>query len=251
MIDSPIFMIQAVIVDDEIKALQSLTWELTNFSDEINVVASFTNPNEALAYLEKHTPDCLFLDIEMPTMDGFQFIRKLTNKSFPVVITTAYNQYALKAIKSQALDYLLKPIDTDDLEETIVKIKKYHSKNFSVENLEMALLNYNSRAVHKRITLNTDGKLLFLESNEILYAESDGNYSTIFLSDGQKIVLTKKLKEVNELLPSDSFFRIHNSYIINLNKIKEFLKTDGYVVLKSNHKIPVSRQKKSDFLDML
>ena len=115
----------------------------------------------------------------------------------------------------------------------------------------MVLLNYNSRAIHKRITLNTDGKLLFLESDEILYAESDGNYSTIFLTDGQKIVLTKKLKEVNELLPSDSFFRIHNSYIINLNKIKEFLKTDGYVVLKSNHKIPVSRQKKSDFLDML
>ncbi|WP_299318974.1 LytTR family DNA-binding domain-containing protein [uncultured Maribacter sp.] len=244
-------MLQAVIVDDEIKALQSLTWELTNFSDEINVIASFTNPNEALQYLEKNTPDCLFLDIEMPTMDGFQFIKKLTNKNFPVVITTAYNQYALKAIKSQALDYLLKPIDTDDLEETIVKIKKFNSKNFSVEKLEMALLNYNSRSIHKRITLNTDGKLLFLESDEILYAESDGNYSTIFLTDGQKIVLTKKLKEVNELLPADSFFRIHNSYIINLNKIKEFLKTDGYVVLKSNHKIPVSRQKKSDFLDML
>ncbi|HAI37743.1 MAG TPA: DNA-binding response regulator [Maribacter sp.] len=244
-------MLQAVICDDEIKALQSLTWELTNFSDEINVIASFTNPNEALTYLEKHTPDCLFLDIEMPTMDGFQFIRKLTNKNFPVVITTAYNQYALKAIKSQALDYLLKPIDTDDLEETIAKIKKFNNNNFSVEKLEMVLLNYNSRAIHKRITLNTDGKLLFLESDEILYAESDGNYSTIFLTDGQKIVLTKKLKEVNELLPSDSFFRIHNSYIINLNKIKEFLKTDGYVVLKSNHKIPVSRQKKSDFLDML
>jgi len=244
-------MLQAVIVDDEIKALQSLTWELTNFSDEINVIASFTNPNEALSYLEKSMPDCLFLDIEMPTMDGFQFIRKLTNKNFPVVITTAYSQYALKAIKSQALDYLLKPIDTDDLEETIKKIKKFNSKNFSVEKLEMALLNYNSRAVHKRITLNTDGKLLFLESDEILYAESDGNYSTIFLTDGQKIVLTRKLKEVNELLPSDCFFRIHNSYIINLNKIKEFLKTDGYVVLKSNHKIPVSRQKKSDFLDML
>ena len=244
-------MLQAVIVDDEIKALQSLTWELTNFSDEINVIASFTNPNEALTYLEKHTPDCLFLDIEMPTMDGFQFIRKLTNKNFPVVITTAYNQYALKAIKSQALDYLLKPIDTDDLEETIAKIKKFNNNNFSVEKLEMVLLNYNSRAIHKRITLNTDGKLLFLESDEILYSESDGNYSTIFLTDGQKIVLTKKLKEVNELLPSDSFFRIHNSYIINLNKIKEFLKTDGYVVLKSNHKIPVSRQKKSDFLDML
>jgi two-component system LytT family response regulator len=244
-------MLQAVIVDDEIKALQSLTWELTNFSDEINVIASFTNPHDALDYLEKNTPDCLFLDIEMPTMDGFQFIQKLTNKNFPVVITTAYNQYALKAIKNEALDYLLKPIDTDDLEDTIAKIKKFNNKNFSIEKLEMAMLHFNSKSIHKRITINTDGRLLFLESDEILYAESDGNYSTIFLTDGQKIVLTKKLKEVNQLLPSDSFFRVHNSYIINLNKIKEFLKTDGYVVLKSNHKIPVSRQKKSDFLDLL
>lgn len=244
-------MLQAVIVDDEIKALQSLSWELTNFSDEIEVMASFTNPFEALEYLQKNTPDCLFLDIEMPTMDGFQFIQKLTNSNFPVIITTAYNQYALKAIKNQALDYLLKPIDTDDLEDTIVKIKKFKANNFSIENLEMALLNFNSKTSNKRITLNTDGKLLFLESDEILYAESDGNYSTLFLSDGQKIVLTKKLKEVNNLLPTDSFFRIHNSYIVNLNKIKEFLKTDGYVILKSNHKIPVSRQKKSDFLDLL
>ncbi|WP_396636057.1 LytR/AlgR family response regulator transcription factor [Maribacter sp. R77961] len=244
-------MLEAVIVDDEIKALKSLTWELTNFSEEINVCASFTNPFEALAYLEKNTPDCLFLDIEMPTMDGFQFIQKLTNKNFPVVITTAYNQYAIKALKNEAIDYLLKPIDTDDLKETIIKIKKFNSKNFTAEKLEQILLNFNSNLVNKKITLNTDGKLLFLESDEILYAESDGNYSTIFLADGQKIVLTKKLKEVNALLPQDSFFRIHNSYVINLNKIKEFLKTDGYVVLKSNHKIPVSRQKKSDFLDLL
>jgi two-component system LytT family response regulator len=244
-------MLEAVIVDDEIKALQSLSWELTNFSDEINVSASFTNPFEALEYLSSNTPDCLFLDIEMPTMDGFQFIQKLTNKNFPVVITTAYNQYAIKALKNEAIDYLLKPIDTDDLQETILKIKKYNAKNLTVERLEQILINFNARSLNKKITLNTDGKLLFLESDEILYAESDGNYSTIFLSDGHKIVLTKKLKEVNELLPSDSFFRIHNSYIINLNKIKEFLKTDGYVILKSNHKIPVSRQKKSDFLDLL
>lgn len=233
------------------KALQSLSWELTNFSDEIKVVASFTDPHEALEYLEKNIPDCLFLDIEMPTMDGFQFIQKLKNKEFPVVITTAYNQYAIKALKNEAIDYLLKPIDTDDLKETITKIKKYNAKNFTSERLEKILLNFNSNSLDKKIMFNTDGKLLFLESDEILYAESDGNYSTIFLADGQKIVLTKKLKEVNEMLPQESFFRIHNSYVINLNKIKEFLKTDGYVVLKSNHKIPVSRQKKSDFLDML
>ncbi len=244
-------MLEAVIVDDEKKALQSLSWELTNFSDEINVVASFTDPLEALSFLSQNTPDCLFLDIEMPTMDGFQFIQKLSNKDFPVVITTAYNQYAIKALKNEAIDYLLKPIDTDDLKDTIVKIKKFNEKNYTADRLEKILLNFNANEKHKKITFNTDGKLVFLESDQILYAESDGNYSTIYLEDGHKIVLTKKLKEVNELLPSDSFFRIHNSYIINLTKIKEFLKTDGYVILQSNHKIPVSRQKKSDFLDLL
>jgi len=244
-------MLEAVLVDDEIKALQSLSWELTNFSDEIKVVASFTDPIEALQYLERNPPDCLFLDIEMPTMDGFQFIQKIKTKEFPVVITTAYNQYAIKALKNEAIDYLLKPIDTDDLNATIAKIKKFNSKNYTAEKLEKILLKFNSDSLQKKITINTDGKLLFLESEEILFAESDGNYSTLFLSDGQKILLTKKLKEVNQLLPKDTFFRIHNSYIINLNKIKEFLKTDGYVILQSNHKIPVSRQKKSDFLDLI
>lgn len=244
-------MLEAVIVDDEIKALQSLSWELTNLSDEVDIIASFTDAHEALKYLEENTPDCLFLDIEMPAMDGFQFIKNLKNKNFPVVITTAYNQYALQALKNEAVDYLLKPIDSDDLEVTIAKVKKYNAKNFTVDRLEKILLNFNAESQSKKITINTDGKLVFLNSDDILYAESDGNYSTIFLADGQKILLTKKLKEVNTLLPENSFFRIHNSYIINLNKIKEFLKTDGYVVLESNHKIPVSRQKKSDFLDML
>ena len=244
-------MLEAVLVDDEAKALESLRWELSNLSDEVKVIASFTDVHKALGYLERNTPDCLFLDIEMPVMDGFQFIKNLKNKNFPVIITTAYNQYALKALKNEAIDYLLKPIDSDDLNDTIVKIKKFNDKSQTAEKLEQILLNFNSRSLDRKITINTDGKLLFLESEEILYAESDGNYSTLFLEDGQKILLTKKLKEVNELLPSESFFRIHNSFVVNLNKIKEFIKTDGYVVLKTNHKIPVSRQKKSDFLNLL
>jgi len=244
-------MLKAVIVDDEVKALQSLSWELTNLSDEVDIVASFTDAHEALYYLEHNSPDCLFLDIEMPTMDGFQFIRTLKNKDFPVVITTAYNQYALQALKNEAIDYLLKPIDSDDLRVTLGKIKRYNAKNMTLERLEKILLDRSADAHGKKITINTDGRLVFLNSDDILFAESDGNYSTIFLKDEQSILLTKKLKEVNALLPENSFFRIHNSYIINLNKIKEFFKTDGYVVLESNHKIPVSRQKKSDFLDML
>src|SRR5690606_13508737 len=119
-------MIKAVIVDDEPKAIQSLIWELSNFSNEIEVIKSFSNPEEAIVYLDNNELDCLFLDIQMPTMDGFQFLEKLMNKDFAVVITTAYNEFAIKALKHEAIDYLLKPIDSDDLEETIKKVKKYN-----------------------------------------------------------------------------------------------------------------------------
>lgn len=244
-------MIKAVIIDDEPKAIQGLSWELANFETEIEVVATFTEPEKALNYLNSSNIDCLFLDIEMPTMDGFQFLKKLETKDFAVVITTAYNEYAITALKNEAVDYLLKPIDTDDLAETLSKIKKYNSKGFSADKFEDILLKFNNKLHHKKITINTDGKLVFIEPTNIFYAASDGNYSTLFLSDNKKIVVTKKLKEIGKLLPKDNFFRIHNSYIINLHKIKEFLKTDGYVILENNAKIPVSRQRKSEFLDKI
>ena len=244
-------MIKAVIVDDEPKAIQSLMWELSNFSTEIEVIKTFSNPDEAIDYLDNSELDCLFLDIQMPTMDGFQFLEKLTNKDFAVVITTAYNEFAIKALKHEAIDYLLKPIDSDDLEETIKKVKKYNSKLFNSNKIEEVLVNFNSKFNKKKITINTDGKLIFLEADDILYVESDGNYSTIVLENDPKIVITKKLKEMSAILPENQFFRIHNSYIINLKKIKEFIKSEGYVVMESNDKIPVARQRKSEFLDKL
>lgn len=244
-------MIKAVIVDDEPKAIQSLSWELNHFSDEIDVIKTFSNPEDAIDYLNFHTPDCLFLDIQMPTMDGFQFLEKLNNKDFAIIITTAYNEFAIQALKHEAIDYLLKPIDSDDLSDTIKKIKKHNNKFYNSSKIEEALSNFNAKFDQKKITINTDGKLIFLNVDDILFVESDGNYSTIVTKDGQKILITKKLKEVNDILPEHYFFRIHNSYIINLNKIKEFIKNDGYVVMESNHKIPVARQRKSDFLDKL
>lgn len=242
-------MLTAVIVDDEPKAIQGLSWELSSFNDQINVIATFNDPEKALIYLANNEIDCLFLDIEMPTMDGFQFLGKLKSRDFAVVITTAYNQYAIKALKNEAIDYLLKPIDTDDLKETIAKIKKYNFKSLNSREIEKVLLNFNKKLNNKKITINTDGKLIFLEPEEIVFIESDGNYSSIHTTNNKKIVVTKKLKEVNTLLSEELFFRIHKSYIINLKKVKEFLKTDGYVVLENNQKIPVSRQKKAEFLD--
>lgn len=244
-------MIKAVIIDDEPKAIKGLSWELDNFNEEVEVVATFTEPEKALTYLNKTKIDCLFLDIEMPTMDGFQFLEKINHQNFAVIITTAYNEYAIKALKKEAIDYLLKPIDSDDLKEALEKVKKYKAKDFSPKKFEDMLLQFNNKHNTKKITINTDGKLVFLNPSDIYYIASDGNYCTLYLSENKKIVVTKKLKDLNDLLPQDHFFRIHNSYIINLGKIKEFLKSDGYVILDNNSKIPVSRQRKSEFLEKL
>ena len=244
-------MLRAVIVDDELKAIQSLSWELTNFNKDIEVIKTFTDPFKALQFLKDYTPDCLFLDIQMPTMDGFQFLDKLDNKDIAVVITTAYDEYAIKALKREALDYLLKPIDSDDLSQALDKIQKFKNRNINSDKIENILLEFNAKNNNKKIIISTEGKLMFIKQEDILFVESDGNYSTLFLTDNQKILVTKKLKEINQILPTQGFFRIHNSYIINLNKIKEFLKTDGYVIMESGHKIPVARQRKSDFLEKL
>lgn len=244
-------MLRAVIVDDEPKAIQGLIWELSNFSSEIEVMASFTNPYEALTYLETNTPDCLFLDVQMPTIGGFQFLEQLKTTDFAIIITTAYDEYAIKALKHDAIDYLLKPIDSDDLRTSIAKIKKHSERVINAEKFERMLTNFNSKFDKKRITINTDGKLLFLDVDDIIYVESDGNYSTLYLQSTKKIVVTKKLKEVDAMLPEHYFFRIHNSYIINLNKIKAFVKNEGYVIMDSDHKIPVARKRKSDFLEKL
>ncbi|CAM1371079.1 Two component transcriptional regulator, LytTR family [Tenacibaculum sediminilitoris] len=243
-------MLRAVIVDDEPKAIQGLSWELSSFDNDIEIIETFTDAEKAIKYINKNNIDCLFLDIEMPTMGGFQLLEKLEDKDFAIIITTAYNEYAIKALKNQAIDYLLKPIDSDDLEDTIGRIRQHYKKKNNSEKVEKILSSFNKKFNRRKIRINTDGKLVFLSEDEILFVESDGNYSTIYTTGGnKKIVVTKKLKEINLLLPEEHFFRIHNSFIINLNKIKEFLKSDGYVVLENNHKIPVSRQRKSDFLE--
>ncbi|TYB76069.1 response regulator transcription factor [Bizionia gelidisalsuginis] len=244
-------MLKAVIVDDEPKAIEGLTWELKNYSSEIEIIKTFSIPEEALLYLKTVKPDCLFLDIQMPTMDGFQFLEHLDSKNIAIIITSAYDEYGIKALKKEVLDYLLKPVDADDLKETIAKIRKFKKRISTTDKIEDILINFTTNTNKKKITINADGKLLFINLDDILFVESDGNYSTLFLANNQKLVITKKLKEVNTLLPEDSFFRIHNSFIVNMGKIKEYIKTEGYVVMESNHRIPVARQRKSDFLEKL
>jgi two-component system LytT family response regulator len=245
-------MLSVLILDDEPKAIESLEWELSTFCPNVEVTATFTNPVEAQLFLKKNTVDCIFLDIEMPQMDGFQFLDELPNREFAVIITTAYDQYALHAIKERALDYLLKPIDSDDLAEAVKRVDKYKQSSQINDRLEEVLLNLSSQANNKggsRIGFSFDGKILFLTSDEIIYCEGDGNYTNVVLEKGKKLLISQTLKKVEEKLPADEFFRVHNSYIINLSQVREYLKTDGYVVLMNEKKIPVSRNRKVFFLD--
>lgn len=244
-------MIRAIIVDDEPKSIQGLLWELGGFKEEITIIESFTNPKEALSFLKTNTIDAVFLDIEMPIMDGFSFLDAVGEINFSVIITTAYNQYALKAIQKEAHDYLLKPVTETRLKEAIEKIKKRKQKSNTSEKFEQMLVHFNEKLSKKRIAINTDGCLLFIEPDKVMYAEAEGSYTTLFIENEKEIVVSKKMKDVAEMLNGSNFFRIHNSYIVNLYKIKKFLKTDSYVVMENGKKIPVSRSKKNDFLNQL
>ncbi len=248
-------MLNVIIIDDEPKAIQSLEWELNSFCKDVTVIATFTDPSEAQLYTSKNAAhvDCIFLDIEMPQMDGFRFLDFFPNRSFAVIITTAYDQYAIHALKERALDYLLKPIDSDDLIQAVERIRNFKKENSLKDRLEETLLRITSRhsGSPRKIGISYDGKIVFLDPNEILYCESDGNYCKIFLENGEKLFITQILKSIEDKLPEDTFYRVHNSYVVNLNKVREYQKTDGYLVLTNNKQIPVSRQKKSLFMDKL
>ncbi len=243
-------MIKAIIVDDELSAIKSLQWEIENFCQGIEICDSFTDPIEAISAINYIKPDCVFLDIEMPEMDGFQLLQNLKFRNFDLIITTAFDNYAIKAFKESAIDYLLKPIDSDDLTKSVAKIRVNKDKNTLGNELKSVLKNFMSST--SKIALPLAGKTIFVNADEIYYCKADGNYCEIFFTNKTKEILSKKIKEVEEIINNNSFFRVHNSYLVNINYIKEFVKSDGqYLVLENGTSVPVSRSKKDALLQML
>lgn len=244
---------KAVIIDDEKHCREVLATLLEKHCSDVEVVAAYTNGNEALESIGKAAPDIIFLDIEMPGMNGFEFLERSSSKDFEIIFTTAYNEYAIKAIKHSALDYLLKPIDKDELVAAVNKAKQ-HTAGKTPARVEQLLSSLNLRKEPKRFAVPASEGLIMLNSEEILYCESDGPYCTFHFTNNSKPLLTSRtLKEAEEVLLScGDFFRVHNSYLINMKFVQKYIRGEGGEVIMSNGKnIPVSRSRKQDFLGAL
>lgn len=246
-------MIKAVIIDDENKCISLLKHLLANNCPQVQVVGEADGAATGIELVNQHKPNLVFLDIEMPGKTGFELLNSLPAIDFHVIFTTAYNHYAIKAIRFSALDYLLKPVDIDELKAALARIDKAEVKKNKHESISL-LVNNTRAANHNftRITLSTQDGLVILQINEILYCEASGSYTFFYLKNGEKLTISKTLKEYEDLLKDNQFFRVHNSYLINLNEVKKYIKGDGGTVVMSNgDEVFVSKRRKEEFLEAL
>jgi len=248
-------MITALIIDDEAKGRLALREKLSAYCPQIKIIAEAGNGHEALMLIQHHQPQLIFLDIEMPRMNGFEMLNEIPNKTFHIIFTTAYDQYAIKAIKYAAFDYLLKPIDIEELriavDKIAVTIQAGYKENDQTKK-QVELLYQNMQQPKKqlaKLAIPTLEGLLFYDISDIIHLEANSNYTNIYLLNKTKITASKTLKEFEELLPEDIFFRTHHSHLINLNFIKRYIKGDGgQIELQNGTFVDVARRKKEEFL---
>ena len=242
-------MLSIVLVDDENDALEALEWKLINYIEKVSITKC-NSPINAIKVIENLKPDIVFLDIQMPEMDGFTLIENLTYRNFNLIFTTAHDEFALKAIKVSAIDYLLKPVDKDELIAAIGKIRTQEKDSLLEDKLELLLGNLNKN--HDKINISADGKVYLLDKDEVVMSKSDKSYTTIYLTSDQEIVVSKTLKEVEKKFQFSQFYRVHNSYLINLNHVKEYLKgLGGELIMTNGETASISRTKKAELFSKL
>ena len=242
-------MLKILIIDDELDALEVLEWKLKTYVSNISITTC-SSANKALGLISEINPHIVFLDIQMPEMNGFSFLEKLSNRNFELIFTTAFDEFALQAIKENAIAYLLKPIDKIELIAAVEKARK----NVYRESLEMKVdaMLYSMKPTTPKINISADGKIYFLEAQDVVMLQSDKSYTTIYLVTNKKIVVSKTLKEVEKKFYMNSFYRVHNSYLVNLDHVKEYLKRDGGELILTNElTASVSRNKKSEWIEKL
>ncbi len=236
-------MINAVIIDDEKKSRITLCNHLKVYCPEIKILAEADSVKSGVEQITKHQPDIIFLDIQLPDGTGFNLIEQFKEITFRIIFTTAYSQYAIKAFKFSALDYLLKPIDIDELISAVQKIK---TKDASPElNSKIKLLGqnlHNPSAPFKKIILSTLDSFHFVETEKIVRCQAQDTYTMFHLESGEKILVTRTLKEFDELLQGQNFLRVHKSHLVNVQAIKKYLKSQGDIQLNDGTLIPVSQR---------
>ncbi|MGH2565619.1 MAG: LytR/AlgR family response regulator transcription factor [Ginsengibacter sp.] len=246
-------MIKAIIIDDEKHCSDNLQWQLQQYCPKVEITATCDNAEEGLNEIYKQQPQLVFLDVEMPEMNGFEMLEKLTEINFDIIFTTAFNQYAILAIKFSALDYLIKPIDKDELCEAVKKHLQ-HAQRDSLKQLT-ALLSHIKKSndlSFQKIALPTLHGYELVPLNNIMFCESSSNYTDIRLNNGQHLLISRTLKDIQDLLDMQPFFRVHNSYIVNLQYAVRYIKGEGgFLVLNNDINIPVSRSKKEELLKLI
>lgn len=250
-------MIRTIIIDDEPSAVSVLTTILQKYCQaDIDLVATANTPEDGKLLIGQLNPDLVFMDVEMPGMTGMDLVRSFKDPTFRVVFVTAYDAYALEAFRVSAVDYLLKPIGSEDVIKVVQKIKndvrnELGRLSLQIQNLDKLLNNHPDNSGQK-IGIAMSDKIVFIHSGDIIYCEANGPYTYVFLTDGQKMVSSKALGEFESQLGGHHFFRIHHHYLINLNRVKEFQRNDGgYVIMDNNQKLEVSQRKRKDFLSMI
>ena len=238
--------LKSVLIDDESHCLDTLSWQLETYCPSVEVVGTFSNPVEGLKYLMYHEVDLVFLDIEMPMLNGFELLNALPKKDFALIFTTAYDEFAIKAIKHRALDYLLKPIDRSELQASVGTAARNKRE---LENKLAALMKDMSANNMPKVSIPTQNGVILVQSAEIVRCESDSNYTHVHLTNGKRMTISKTLKEVEEHLSDDTFFRVHQSHLVNFSHVKKYVKgATGHLLLDDDTTIPVSRRKRSELL---
>ncbi len=242
-------MLKAILIDDEESSLNSLKEKILRHCPSVNIIATCDSAHAGITAIETLRPDLLFLDIEMPVMNGFIMLQQLLYKDFELIFTTAYDHYSIKAIRSSALDYLMKPIEIEELKLAVKRAEEKKEHLASVNQLEILLENVLQQRTFQRLAIPTAEGLQFIKLNEIIYLEANINYTYFYLSTNQRHIASRTLKDFEEMLPADIFIRIHNSYIINKNFAEKYIRGEGGQVVLSNGAIlDVAKRKKADFL---
>lgn len=237
------------IIDDEVHCIESLIIHINELYPKANVVYKTNKVQEAVDKLKELPIDLLFLDIEMPGINGFQLLDAIPEREFDTIFITAYSEYALKAFKAKAVSYLLKPLDESELKEAIdnwIKIRK-NTLDSQNQNIDEVLEYLKKEGFMKsKISVPISDGYEFIEVNDIIYCNSQSNYTYIHLSDGNKVLVSKTLKEVESALANFFFLRVHQSYLINPNYMKRFSRHDGgYIIMENKENIPVSNSKRN------